>query len=105
MVLQRLPGVSREDARAVVAEIERSGDPSRGVKPEDILFLPDVKFFRKRGLDEIIFKPYDTSGVLITEDGKPVSQENYNQYLSKVLPAKFVGSREFGKYLEEAAAR
>src|SRR5215467_2564387 len=105
MVLQRLPGASREDARAVVAEIEKSGDPNRGVKPEDILFLPDVKFFRKRGLEDVIFKPFDTRGRLITEGGTPISQERYNQYLATVLPARFVGSREFKKYVDEALGR
>jgi len=105
MVLQRLPGASREDARAVVAEIEKSGDPNRGVKPEDILFLPDVKFFRKRGLEDVIFKPFDTRGQLITEAGSPISQERYNQYLATVLPARFVSSREFKKYVDEALAR
>src|SRR5262249_6604032 len=96
---------SREDARSVVSEIERSGDPNRGVKPDDILFLPDAKFFRKRGMEDIIFKPFDTKRELLTEGGKPISQERYNQYLSTVLPSRFVGSREVAKYAEEASAR
>src|SRR4030095_5479362 len=47
-IVQELqPGCSREEAHAVIDDIERGGDVKLGIKPEDLLFLPDTKFFRK----------------------------------------------------------
>jgi hypothetical protein len=101
MIQERLPGVSREDARAILVEVEKSGDPERGIKPEDVIFVPDAKFFRKRGIEEHVFRPYDVRGRLLTEGGRPYSPEQYIGYLSTVLPAKYVGSREYNKYVHQ----
>jgi 1,2-phenylacetyl-CoA epoxidase catalytic subunit len=101
MIQERLSNSSREQAHALIDAIERSGDPKQGVKLEDLLLLPDVKFFRKRGPEEIIFKPYDVRGELLTERGVPLSQEGYLQYLATALPAKFIGAREYDKYVDQ----
>jgi 1,2-phenylacetyl-CoA epoxidase catalytic subunit len=101
-VLQELaPGIARQDAHAIIDEIERSGNPARGVKPEDVLFMPDIKFFRKRGIEEYVFRPFDVKGSLITENGKEISSESYLTYLSTVLPERFIGSREYNKYVDQ----
>lgn len=97
MVQQR--GLTREAARDLVDEIQRTGDPRAGVRPEDLLFLPDVKFFRKRGIEEHVFKPYDVRGNLITEGGRAISPDRYLEYLSTVLSPRFIGSREYDKYV------
>jgi 1,2-phenylacetyl-CoA epoxidase catalytic subunit len=101
IVQERLPGVSREDAHALIDEVERSGDVKQGVGPDDLLMMPDTKFFRKRGPEEIIFKPYDVRGGLLTEGGRELSTEGYLRYLGSVLPAKFIGSREYDKYVAQ----
>jgi benzoyl-CoA 2,3-dioxygenase component B len=101
IVQERIPNVSREDAHALIDDIERSRDPKKGIKPEDILVLPDDKFFRKRGIEEVIFQSYDVRGELLTEGGKPLSPEGYLQYLATVLPAKFIGGREYDKYVAQ----
>jgi benzoyl-CoA 2,3-dioxygenase component B len=101
MVLERLPGASREEVRQVVAEIQTSGDPKRGVKPEDIVFLPSQKFFRKRGPEEVIFKPYDIHGNKLTREGRPYSSEEYLEFLGKVLPAHYIGTREYEKFVTQ----
>ncbi|MFY9554789.1 MAG: Phenylacetic acid catabolic protein [Blastocatellia bacterium] len=101
IVQERLPAISREDAHSLIDEIERSGDPKQGLKPEDLISLPDTKFFRKRGPEEYIFKPYDVRGSLLTENGSPLSPAAYLQYLSTTLPARFIGSREFNKYVDQ----
>jgi hypothetical protein len=36
---------------------------------------------------------------LITEAGKPILPEQYLKYLTTVLPARFIGSREYDKYV------
>jgi 1,2-phenylacetyl-CoA epoxidase catalytic subunit len=101
MIQERQSGLSRQDAHLILDEIECSGDPQRGVKPEEVLFLPDVKFFRKRGIDEFVFQPYDVKGRLLTESNKPISGDAYLQYLSAVLPSRFIGSREYDKYVSQ----
>ena len=101
IVQERIPSSSREDAHGLIDEIERSRDPKNGIKPEDLVSLPDNKFFRKRGPEEIIFQPYDVSGQLLTRDGRPLTSEEYLQYLSKVLPSRFIGSREYNKYVDQ----
>ncbi|HWO01994.1 MAG TPA: Phenylacetic acid catabolic protein [Blastocatellia bacterium] len=101
VVQERVPGLSREDAHTLIDEIERSGDPKQGIGPEDLLLMPDTKFFRKRGPDEVVFKPYDVRGNLLTELGVELSPEGYLTYLSTVLPEKFIGSREYHKYVDQ----
>jgi 1,2-phenylacetyl-CoA epoxidase catalytic subunit len=101
IVQERIPGMSRPDAHALIDEIERSGDPKQGVQPNDLLLLPDRKFFRKRGPDDLVFRPYDVRGQLLTEEGRELSPEGYLKFLSTVLPSKFIGSREYDKYVEQ----
>lgn len=101
MIQERIPGLARQDAHALIDEIERSRDPKRGIKPEEIISLPDTKFFRKRGFEDFLFMPYDVKGDLLTEDGKPLSPDGYLRYLAGVLPARFIGSREYNKYVDQ----
>jgi benzoyl-CoA 2,3-dioxygenase component B len=101
MVQERLRGITRQDAHSVLDEIEKTGDPRRGIKPEEVLFLPDTKFFRKRGIEEFMFMPYDVRGELLTEGGKPITQDDYLKYLAGKLPERFIGSREYDKYVEQ----
>ena len=101
MIQEWQPGISRADAHALLDEVNRSGDPEQGVKPEDVLFMPDTKFFRKRGAEEFLFQPYDVKGELLTESGKPLSADGYLRYLAKVLPVSFLGSREYNKYVDQ----
>lgn len=101
-VVQELrPGCSREEAHSIIDEVERSGDPKGGIKPEDLLSLPDIKFFRKRGPEEYIFGPYDVRGQLMSENGKPLSPDGYLRYLTSELPSRFIGSREYDKYVDQ----
>lgn len=101
IVQERIPGLSREDAHELIDEVESTGDPKRGIKPEDLLMMPDTRFFRKRGPEEIIFRPYDVRGDLLTESAQPLSSEGYLRYLAGVLPEKFIGSREYDKYVTQ----
>jgi len=101
MVQELLPGRSREEAHSLIDEIEQSGDVKEGIKPEDLLSLPDTKFFRKRGPEEIIFLPFDVRGQLLTEDGTTLSPDGYLDYLSTTLPSRFIGSREYNKYVDQ----
>jgi hypothetical protein len=72
----------------------------RNVGPKDLLFVPDVKFFRKRGAEEIALMPFDVNGNLLTQDARPISGERYLQYLGTVLPDYYMKTTEFEKYRE-----
>jgi benzoyl-CoA 2,3-epoxidase subunit B len=101
IVQERIPGASREEAHSLIDEIERSRDSKRGIGAEDLIAVPDLKFFRKRGPEEIIFKPYAVRGDLLTEGGAPLLPNEYLRYLSTVLPSKFIGTREYNKYVDQ----
>jgi len=101
IVQERISEIERPEAHQIIDEIELSGDTVRGIRSEDVILMPDKHFFRKRGPEEIIFRPYDVRGNLITEEGRPLSQDGYLKYLASVLPARFIGSREYNKYVDQ----
>ena len=94
----KVPNIPAPDARSLVREVQDTQEPVRGIRPEDLLFVPDMKFFRQRGMEEIIFLPYDVYGNLLSEHGKPVSGEKYLDYLKSVLPKPYLEGVEFKKY-------
>jgi benzoyl-CoA 2,3-dioxygenase component B len=93
------------EARTIVREVQDTRETVSGVSPQDLLFAPDMKFFRSRGMEEIAFMPYDIDGDMIVENGKPVSGETYLAYLKKVLPDYYFAGKEFGKYREALLGR
>jgi len=93
-----LGDITAPDARTLVREVQDTGESIRGVKPEQLLFVPDVKFFRKRGAEEIALMPYDVSGQLLTRDNKPIAGDQYLAYLGTVLPDYYMKTDEFTKY-------
>jgi 1,2-phenylacetyl-CoA epoxidase catalytic subunit len=90
--------LSAPDARSLVREIQDTREEQRGIGPHNLLYVPDVKFYRQRGMEEIAFLPYDVDGLLLTEDGKPYSGERYIEYLKRMLPSYYVADTEFAKY-------
>ncbi|MBK5260692.1 MAG: phenylacetate-CoA oxygenase subunit PaaI [Thermoanaerobaculia bacterium] len=105
IVQAKVKDLPAPDARSLVAEIQDTGETIKGVSPKDLLTVPDMKFFRSRGLEEIVFMPYDVQGNLITEGGKPVSGEKYRDYLKTALPDYYIKSKEFAKYEEALLGR
>ena len=101
----KVKDLTAPDARTLVREVQDTGERLQGVAPEDLLFAPDVKFFRARGLEELVFMPYDVRGELLTEDGKPAGGETYVAYLRKVLSPSYVENREFQKYEQALLGR
>jgi 1,2-phenylacetyl-CoA epoxidase catalytic subunit len=97
--------MSAPDARSLVREIQDTGETMKGISPRELLFVPDPKFYRHRGMEEVIFMPYDVYGNLITDDGKPANGERYLAYLHTVLPDYFIKTREFTKYREALLGR
>ncbi|MGK2856368.1 MAG: Phenylacetic acid catabolic protein [Thermoanaerobaculia bacterium] len=98
IVQAMLPDTSAPDARVLIRTIQDTGETQRGVRPEDLLFIPHGSFYRKRGLEEVAYQPFDVHGNLLTENGKPVSASRYLAYLKLNLPDYFVADAEFAKY-------
>src|SRR4029078_6472785 len=86
VVQAKVKEISAADARSVVREVQDTGETVHGVSPNDLLFVPDIKFFRRRGLEAIVYMPYDVHGELMKENGKPISGERYLDYLKTVIP-------------------
>ena len=105
IVQAKVGDLTAPDARSLVREIQDTGETIKGVSPRDLLFVADVKFFRSRGMEDIVYMPYDVNGNLMTADGKPVSGEKYLAYLETVLPAYYVKGNEFAKYREALLGR
>jgi hypothetical protein len=80
--------------------VQDTGETLKGVALADLLFVPDVKFFRKRGVEDVALMPYDLLGTLMTEDGKPIAAGQYLRYLATVLPDYYMRTDEFAKYRE-----
>jgi hypothetical protein len=101
----KIKDISAPDARSLVREVQDTGETIKGISPHDLLFVPDPKFFRQRGREEVVFMPYDVNGNLISDGGKPVNGEQYLAYLQGVLPDYFMKTKEFAKYREALLGR
>src|SRR5437762_2465235 len=98
IVKTKIKDITAPDARTLVREVQDTGETIKGIQPEDLLFVPNVKFFRKRGIEEVALMPYDVNGNLLVEDSKPIAPEKYLHYLAGVLPDYFMKTNEFEKY-------
>jgi benzoyl-CoA 2,3-dioxygenase component B len=101
----KVKDITAPDARSLVREIQDTGESKQGLKPEDLLTAPDPKFFRQRGMEEIIYLPFTVQGDLLTENQQPVSGERYLEYLRNVLPPYYLETGEFAKYRETLLGR
>jgi hypothetical protein len=87
-VRTKVPTLSREDAESLVDTRERR----RGIEPEELLTVPDVSFFRRRGIHA-----YQTTRV----DGQPIADlESYKAHLVANLPGTYPAGRDFANYLD-----
>ncbi len=99
-----------KDAAEVYLERMMVGETVHGLTKDDLIFLPDRRFFRIRGLAEYgefqlpgrlgqgvgyVYLPYDVRGRLLTHNGKPIEREGYVEYLKTVLPKMYMSSRHW----------
>ena len=105
-VQARVPRLERGAAETLVSEIEATGDAKEGIRPEELVRLPDPRFFRRRGLMETALQPYDVSGSLLKDaSGSPLQPEAYLRYLAGVLPEHYLRTEDFGRYREALLAQ
>src|SRR5207247_10228068 len=115
-IVQAKARCSREEAEATLRRVLEKHEAVKGVGPDDLVFLPDRRFFRIRGLAEYgdyrmagsdaagvgyVYLPYDVHGNLLTDRGKPIERGGYVDYLRTVLPDRYMTSRHWEFVKEE----
>ena len=87
----RCPKLSPEQAESVVARIQKDGARHEGMSRQDLLELPDARFFRRKG--EPAWTMIGTRGEAFdTVDG-------YLAHLKTHLPEPYLASRDMSVYL------
>src|SRR3972149_1955472 len=109
-IIQAKARCPRDDAEAILRRIVEKGETLHGLTKDDLVFLPDRKFFRIRGLAEFgdfrlpdsdaagvgyVFLPFDLHGRMLTNRGKPIERQEYVDYLRTVLPGRYMTSRHW----------
>jgi hypothetical protein len=88
----RFPAYSPEQAEQALGELERARGAHQGVQHEDLLHMPDRRFFRRKG--ESAFAMIGLDGEAFTDAGE------YLRYLAKNLNEGYVASRDMKHYAE-----
>lgn len=90
-VRARSPELSPEQAETLVARIQKSGDREKGVSSQDLLDLPDPRFFRRKG---------EPAWTLIGTRGEAFDTvDDYLAHLKAHLPEPYLASRDLSAYL------
>ena len=87
----RVPGISKQDGRAMAGRILSSRAPEKGVAPDDLFTRPARNFYRRRGVHA--FEMNDVHGNPIQDSGE------YLQYMRRVLPDSYVAGPDFRTYV------
>ena len=91
-VRARFPDYAPEKAEAVIEELERTRGSHRGLQSEDLLYLPDPRFFRRKG--EPAFQMIGIQGEAFTD------VDAYLRHLAQHLNDGYVASRDMRLYAE-----
>ncbi|MBI1799318.1 MAG: phenylacetate-CoA oxygenase subunit PaaI [Candidatus Eisenbacteria bacterium] len=89
-VRARFPEYLPEKAEQVLVELERSRGSHRGVAFDELLRLPDRRFFRRKG---------EPAFAMVGVDGETFSDaREYLRHLAKHLPESYMASRDLRNY-------
>ena len=91
-VRARFPDYAPEKAEAVIEELERTRGAHQGLRHEDLLYLPDARFFRRKG--EPAFQMIGIQGEAFTD------VDAYLRHLAEALNDGYVASRDMRLYAE-----
>ena len=88
----RFPDYAPDKVDAVIDELERTRGAHQGLRYEDLLYLPDPRFFRRKG--EPAFQ-------MVGVNGEPFTDvDSYLRYLATHLNDGYVASRDMRLYAE-----
>ena len=88
---ERFPERPSEELDELLHALEQ-GESREGLEREDMLHLPDVKYFRRRGMHA--YQMYDPAGEAVAD------LEAYARLLNQTLPQAYLASNDFRNYLE-----
>jgi hypothetical protein len=91
-VRARFPEYAPDKVEAVMDELERSRGSHRGLAFDDLLRLPDRRFFRRKG--EVAFQMVGVDGETFTD------ADEYLRHLAHHLNDGYVASRDLRLYAE-----
>ena len=98
IVRLKMTNLAAAEARLIVRRVQQSGETVRRISPSDLLFAPDIKFFRHRGMENLIYLPHDVHGTLLMADGQPIGADQYLAYLATQLPDHYLQTDDFDRY-------
>lgn len=87
---ERFPERASEELDVLLKDLA-NGDSREGLTREDLLHLPDVKYFRRRGM--YAYQMNDTAG-------HPMDFASYSRMLTQTLPQSYLASHDFRHYLD-----
>jgi hypothetical protein len=91
-VRARLPRLSPDEAEALVTRLLADRSRFEGISWEDLLTLPDRRFFRRKG---------EPAWTLIGAGGEAYEDvDAYVRHLAQVLPDPYLHSRDMRQYVE-----
>jgi len=88
----RFPGYTPDKVELVLDQIERSRGKHEGVAWDDLLHVPDRRFFRRKG--EPAWQMVGTLGETFTD------ADEYVRYLAKALPEAYLTTKDLRSYSE-----
>jgi benzoyl-CoA 2,3-dioxygenase component B len=91
-ITTRHPNMEKREAIELANRILMTGEKEQGISPSELLVLPSVKFFRRRGMHAFVMS--DLHGNLFT------NEKDYVKYLRENLPDPYVTGPDFAKFLE-----
>jgi len=92
-VRARLPRLALADAEALLGRLLAEGGSESGVAHDELLSLPHIEFFRRRGVPA--FEMVGTGGQVFT------SRDEYVGHLRRVLPESYFAGRDFKEFLTQ----
>src|SRR5688572_974812 len=91
-VRARLPELSPEEAETLAARLLADGGRTEGISRQDLLELPDRRFFRRKG---------ESAWTMIGIRGESFSTvDSYLEHLKDNLPEPYLASRDMSRYVE-----
>jgi len=86
----RFPGYALDKVEAVLDELERSRGAHEGVAWEDLIHVPDRRFFRRKG---------EPAWTMVGVDGETFeTSAEYLRYLARHLPEAYLTTRDMRAY-------
>jgi hypothetical protein len=90
----RLPNLGPKEADEALHRVSVEGEIFEGIRPDDLLRIPHIDFFRRRGVPA-----FGWIGV----DGEKFEElDSYVAHLMRALPDAYRAGRDFKFYLEAA---